>query len=1248
MTRNSTGCDDRLLLAILQTETPGSEPQELVAHVEHCAHCQQRLEQLASAPEDWQKAGAALSEPWSGTFNATVDARRLRETGGGDGGTAWTESLARQMLAPPSHPELLGRIGRYDVERMIGAGGMGVVFKAFDSELNRPVAIKVLTPFLSGHGAARKRFAREARAAAAVVHEHVVPIYNVETERDAPFLVMQYIAGESLQQRIDRTGPLQLCEILRIGTQIASGLSAAHQQGLVHRDIKPSNILLEQGVDRALITDFGLARAADDATLTRSGFHPGTPQFMSPEQAAGEPVDARSDLFSLGSVLYTLCTGHSPFRAESTLGILRRIVDDEPRRIRETNPAIPEWLCVLISRLMSKQPADRYSSAAVAARLLEECLAHVQQPETMRLPAELSPPSPGRSYEPLLPWIRRKGQHPRVRMATAAIACAGLLFAWLFLMTPNDELDGLQGEWQLITSVRDGKVVAADQLFNERLIIRGSQFSRPQTAPDGTEIKGESGTLVVADARPFPIIDFRMWQGTIRGLYRRNDDELTLCVAHDGGPRPAAFESLVGGPASLYVYRRRKGLDRAAPLTLVDPSGPARLPGSGQTWTDTWSSRIRDGIQQPMAPDATRQWLRDNGFRNVTSAEINLKVLRQIHPDLTEESIQKDGVRTYVSGLLQSSPEIEPASALSVTALFDGDSRLLAVHVSPVPGDDLTAGQAAQPDAADAKVAGLMSRERPPMTQPTFADNAPIIACLGPEHPVRLGDIVSYADLGQGLDPSVVRLHVWDWSKSDLSRVLLIQRSEFGVLTPDGVQLFTSEGETLNVTSKQTRQFSGFTVTEGQGITSLTLSAARQYAAAMIHQPPDAGPKSGAGAKIDARHYSILRVVRLDALRNVGEIRGEYPADPNAGVAFDAQESSIVFATDRESIVRRELPSGRLLTTCTPSLDAHGAVGLAVAPDGGLIAAAGYHGTLFLWDGHTGMLRHRLESLDAMGQRDLFFKAREMRFSPDGRKLALISGNRIRIVDVEAGKLLREYRDSGWNYAQAYWSADQETITLVTAAQSLPTHVAPKRQLGSTKASLGADRLPKVFEWAWRTETPQVKVSAAVSPNPTGHIDPEIETMKLNGTWRIVDRSTAGVVQKSEIGQTVQIFGRRMGEVALELNPNRSPRTVDVVFLEGPDKGKVLRGIYEWIPNWKSGTGDGAGTGEALRICTFLRPHPDQPDLRPEGFQAGKDVDTAVWECLSHERPSPAAKTDPVRGNEESNPSPRDSQKKSP
>src|SRR5262249_38595177 len=154
-----------------------------------------------------------------------------------------------------------------------------------------------LAPQLATSATARQRFMREARAAAAVSHDHVVTIHAVEETDRVPYLVMQLIDGTSLQEKLDRTGPLGLKEILRIGLQTAAGLAAAHKQGLVHRDIKPANILLENGIERVKITDFGLARAVDDASLTQSGVVTGTPQYMSPEQADGQPVDHRTDLF---------------------------------------------------------------------------------------------------------------------------------------------------------------------------------------------------------------------------------------------------------------------------------------------------------------------------------------------------------------------------------------------------------------------------------------------------------------------------------------------------------------------------------------------------------------------------------------------------------------------------------------------------------------------------------------------------------------------------------------------------------------------------------------------------------------------------------------------------------------------------------------------------------------------------------------------------------------------------------------
>ncbi|QDS96194.1 Serine/threonine-protein kinase PrkC [Roseimaritima multifibrata] len=386
---SENACNDAGLYSLLREDESSHGYQSALQHVDSCTACQVRLEQMAAESGLWQEAQEVLTsshEPATGSAKADELAFPLNRRP-----VAWSESVAKALLAPPSHPELLGRIGRYDVERLIGSGGMGVVFKAYDTELNRPVAVKLLAPYLAESGSARNRFAREARSAAGVVDDHVVPIYNVESENDPPFLVMQYVAGGSLQETLDRNGPLEVGEILRIGMQTAKGLAAAHAQGLIHRDVKPSNILLDEGVERALLTDFGLARAEDDACLTRSGFHPGTPHYMSPEQVRGDAIDGRSDLFGLGCVLYALCTGHPPFRAETSYAVLRRITDDTARPIRQLNPDIPDWLESIVMKLLSKSREGRFGSAEQVAELLEDCLAHVQHPTATPLPKRVEP-----------------------------------------------------------------------------------------------------------------------------------------------------------------------------------------------------------------------------------------------------------------------------------------------------------------------------------------------------------------------------------------------------------------------------------------------------------------------------------------------------------------------------------------------------------------------------------------------------------------------------------------------------------------------------------------------------------------------------------------------------------------------------------------------------------------------------------------------------------------------------------------
>eukprot|EP00913_Durusdinium_trenchii_P005661 g5279.t1 len=285
----------------------------------------------------------------------------------------------------------LGRLGSYEILEVLGRGGMGLVLKALDTRLNRTVAVKVLAPHLAAHPKARSRFMREAQAAAAISHPNVVTIHSVEEANDVPYLVMECVEGETLTRKIQREGKLKTVEILQIGVQLARGLAAAHSQRLIHRDVKPCNILIEADGKTVKITDFGLARAVDDLSITRTGEVSGTPQFMSPEQAEGHPIDHRCDLFSLGSVFYAMCAGRSPFRAETSMAVLRRVCDHPARPVHELNPDIPSRLTQVIHKLLEKKPDDRIQTAAEVATLMEKHLAYLQAPSMLPEPDDIGP-----------------------------------------------------------------------------------------------------------------------------------------------------------------------------------------------------------------------------------------------------------------------------------------------------------------------------------------------------------------------------------------------------------------------------------------------------------------------------------------------------------------------------------------------------------------------------------------------------------------------------------------------------------------------------------------------------------------------------------------------------------------------------------------------------------------------------------------------------------------------------------------
>jgi serine/threonine protein kinase/uncharacterized protein with WD repeat len=384
-----------LLRKLLAGNLPAEEQAEVTRHLDQCTSCPQVLEELATEGARWSQPARRLgverppanSAYWLAVKKVENEATVLA---GVVEAPEVEDEPVLDFLSPTDKPGNLGRLDHFEIVELLGRGGMGVVLKAFDECLQRYVAIKVLSPKVASNQTARKRFCREARAAAAVRHDHVVAIHTVDESEGNPYLVMEYIPGVSLQERIDRDGRLELEDIVRIAMQTASGLAAAHAQGLIHRDVKPGNILLETGNDRVKITDFGLARADEDVRLTQSGVVAGTPQYMAPEQAEGKPLDHRADLFSLGSVMYAMATGKAPFEASSALAMLLAITKDTPRSIQQINPTIPDWLVEIIDTLLAKDSADRFQSAAELANLLDQHLAHLQKPTKVPLPCSLA------------------------------------------------------------------------------------------------------------------------------------------------------------------------------------------------------------------------------------------------------------------------------------------------------------------------------------------------------------------------------------------------------------------------------------------------------------------------------------------------------------------------------------------------------------------------------------------------------------------------------------------------------------------------------------------------------------------------------------------------------------------------------------------------------------------------------------------------------------------------------------------
>lgn len=444
-----------------------------IGHLDSCHLCRDRLQGAAGDRETWVavtrnlKEGGTVREPELECLMANVlGHRRLsRPTGFGP-----DEDLLFQVLEPCEKPGRIGCLDRYEVIETIGCGGMGIVLKGFDPSLERPVAIKVLASPSACSRKARERFRREARAAAAVRSEYVITIHAVEEQAPLPYLVMEYVEGTSLQGMLDLGAPMELEKILQIGAQAAVGLAAAHEQGLVHRDVKPANILLEEKTGAVKLTDFGLACAVDDREYASKGMLAGTPEYMAPEQAAAGRVDHRADLYSLGSVLYAMCTGGPPFHTDSAQAVLHRIRHDTPPRVDQARADLPEWLVDVIEKLHRMEPARRYSSAAEVADLFDGHSGHQSSANNQR------GSSTGR----------------RLGLAMASILFFGGVLGLGALIATQFEADGQEESTNVVASERETPVADVPYLVR-RFKGHTGPASKLAFSPDGKLAVSGSG-----------------------------------------------------------------------------------------------------------------------------------------------------------------------------------------------------------------------------------------------------------------------------------------------------------------------------------------------------------------------------------------------------------------------------------------------------------------------------------------------------------------------------------------------------------------------------------------------------------------------------------------------------------------------------------------------------------------------------------------------------------------------------------